>query len=259
MPTYNQSQYIGQAIDSVLAQTMEDWELIVVDNHSTDGTPEVIDSYGDPRIRRIEIHNNGVIAASRNLGIAQASGWYVAFLDSDDVWLPHKLQLQVDYLRAHPDIALLGGRFHFLQGDQVSPEPRPKDFYLRLPRHLCLALVKNVFITSSVIAPKNVIDAYNGFDESPGLIAIEDFDLWFRIVENHETAIHDTPVLHYRIHERNTGKGVKRFAKTHLGILSKWRTRMHPALWTLRALLSAIRLTQRAAMAALASATGKSK
>ena len=92
IPTYNHAHYLGCALESVLNQTYTNWEAIVIDNHSTDNTDEVMASFTDPRITYLKIHNNGVIAASRNAGILTAKGKWVAFLDSDDRWYPRKFE-----------------------------------------------------------------------------------------------------------------------------------------------------------------------
>ena len=94
-PTFNCAPLLRRAIDSVLQQTHQDWELLVVDNHSTDGTEELVRGYRDTRIRYFKIQNNGVIAASRNLAISQAKGEWLAFLDADDWWMPQKLEVSV--------------------------------------------------------------------------------------------------------------------------------------------------------------------
>ena len=95
MPTYNHAQFIKDAIDSVRGQTYLNWELIIIDNYSEDNTRDIIEAYADDRIRYVQFRNNGIIAASRNRGIEQAQGEYVAFIDSDDVWLPEKISWQV--------------------------------------------------------------------------------------------------------------------------------------------------------------------
>ena len=84
IPTYNHANYLSKALQSVLDQTYKNWEAIVIDNHSTDDTNEVINRYVDPRIKYLKIHNCGVIAKSRNVGIQTAKGEWIAFLDSDD-------------------------------------------------------------------------------------------------------------------------------------------------------------------------------
>jgi len=95
IPTYNHAGFLRRALQSVIDQTYSRWEAIVIDNHSEDETDEVVRSFADARIRMIKIRNHGVIAASRNRGIAEAAGEWVAFLDSDDCWYPRKLEVVI--------------------------------------------------------------------------------------------------------------------------------------------------------------------
>ena len=92
VPTFNHGHYLGRALQSVINQSYTNWELIVINNHSTDNTDEVIFGLSDKRINHFKIHNNGVIGASRNAGIKLAKGEWIAFLDSDDWWHPDKLK-----------------------------------------------------------------------------------------------------------------------------------------------------------------------
>ena len=107
IPTYNNSPLLMKAIKSVLDQDYQYWELIIVDNNSTDDTIDVIESFNDERIRYILIQNNGVIAKSRNIGIINAAGEYIAFLDSDDAWSKNKLSLCVKCLQEDPSIDII--------------------------------------------------------------------------------------------------------------------------------------------------------
>ena len=101
LPTYNRaSSYLKEAIDSVINQSYMNWELIVIDNNSTDNTIDLVKSYKSNKIFIYQINNNGVIAKSRNLGIEKSSGDYVAFLDSDDFWYKNKLQKCVDEIKS---------------------------------------------------------------------------------------------------------------------------------------------------------------
>ena len=97
MPTYNQIEYLKKSIQSVIDQSYKNWEIIVVDNESTDGTYAYLKSVENKSIKIYSIKNYGVIAASRNLGIKHSCGDLIAFLDSDDIWYQHKLQKVVDY------------------------------------------------------------------------------------------------------------------------------------------------------------------
>ena len=98
IPTYKRVKKLKRAIDSVLNQTFINWEIIIIDNHSDDGTKELIDNYKNPKIKILLIRNNGNIAKSRNLGIKKSKGKYLALLDSDDLWTPNKLQICIKAL-----------------------------------------------------------------------------------------------------------------------------------------------------------------
>jgi glycosyltransferase involved in cell wall biosynthesis len=102
IPTYNRARVLGRALDSVCRQTLADMEILVVDDASTDDTESFVESYGDPRVRYIKCDQNGGPAAARNVGMVQAKGRYIAFLDSDDEWTPEKLALQVARMDAEP-------------------------------------------------------------------------------------------------------------------------------------------------------------
>lgn len=104
LPTYNRALCIERAVSSVICQTLSNWELIIIDNNSTDNTVELIDNFKDVRISITKIENNGIVARSRNLGISLASGTFVAFLDSDDWWVPEKLEIAVSALQDGHDV-----------------------------------------------------------------------------------------------------------------------------------------------------------
>ena len=97
IPTYNHAKYLGRSLQSVINQTYKNWEVIIIDNHSTDDTLNLVNSFTDERIKYLKIHNNGIIAKSRNLGIKTAKGDWIAFLDSDDWWSYNKLEKCMSY------------------------------------------------------------------------------------------------------------------------------------------------------------------
>lgn len=126
-PTYNRAEYLKTAVDSVLAQTYSDWELLVVDDNKLDSearkaTAEVMLHYTDPRIRYIQNEMNVGGAAARNVGIAQAKGEYTAFLDDDDMYLPDRLRVQVEAMKEHDwDVCVMdGATFQYETGEPVS-------------------------------------------------------------------------------------------------------------------------------------------
>ena len=98
MPLYNAEKFVGEAIDSVLVQSYANWELIVVDDGSTDASPDIVRAYSDPRIRMVQHDCNKGVAAARNTALSHASGDYLAFFDSDDVWLENKLERQLEFM-----------------------------------------------------------------------------------------------------------------------------------------------------------------
>ena len=122
IPTFNRKNELIRAINSVLKQTYTFWELLIVDNHSSDGTLNYINSIDDNRIRFLSINNNGVIASSRNLGIRQSTGEYIAFLDSDDWWKEDKLEKSIAYLERGYDFI-----YHSMEITSSS-KPRPTFF-----------------------------------------------------------------------------------------------------------------------------------
>ena len=177
IPTFNHAKFLKKALDSVVAQTFQNWEAVVVNNFSTDNTIEVVNSFADPRIKLFNFSNNGVIAASRNHGLKEAAGDFIAFLDSDDVWYPNKLQKCVEQ-------ALTGDQFicHgelWINSDLtqriVMYGPASNATYNRL-------LYKgNCISTSTTFIAKPLLDSVQGFDENPEIITTEDYDLWLRL------------------------------------------------------------------------------
>ena len=117
--TYNRALLLQKAILSVLNQTFQDFEIIVVNNYSTDNTIEVVRSFNDERIRIINIRNKGIIAKSHNVGLKESHGDYIAFLDDDDLWCPEKLEIQVAYLRKHPEYYLVYSNAWFIDENGV--------------------------------------------------------------------------------------------------------------------------------------------
>jgi glycosyltransferase involved in cell wall biosynthesis len=118
IPAFNAARYLGEALDSVFGQTLTDLELVVVDDGSTDETPQVVQGYGS-RVRYVRQPNAGV-ASARNRGVAESSGRYVAFLDADDVWLPGKLERQLEALAARPSARVCHSDFD-LMGAGTAP------------------------------------------------------------------------------------------------------------------------------------------
>ncbi|KIC63424.1 glycosyltransferase family 2 protein [Chryseobacterium taiwanense] len=176
IPTYNHAELIGRCIESLLCQSYQNWEAIVVNNFSEDNTIEVVERYNDPRIRLINNANGGVIAVSRNKGLSVAKGNWICFLDSDDWWYPNKLEVCLPYLNdydlVHHNLDIytsLGKSNKIAKGRDLEG-----NFYKNL-------LIKgNGVLNSSVIIKKEIVDWIGKISEDKMLIAVEDYDYWIR-------------------------------------------------------------------------------
>jgi glycosyltransferase involved in cell wall biosynthesis len=182
IPSYNHAKYLGRALQSILDQTYTNWEAIVIDNHSTDNTDEVMTSFTDQRITYLKIHNNGIIAASRNALIQAAKGEWIAFLDSDDWWSQDKLQVCFNYINDKVDLV-----YHDMEmvPDKNKSFRRKiiKSWQVRTPVLIDLLLRGNAIVNSSAMVRKTIIQKLNGINESDKMIAAEDYNTWLRIAQ----------------------------------------------------------------------------
>lgn len=184
MPAFNAESHIAESIQTVFEQTFADWELIVVDDGSTDSTAEVVARYQaeDPRIHLVR-RDNGGQAAARNTGIRQSSAPVVAFLDADDLWLPEKLARQLDILQqTHADLVYCDGYVFY---DDGSPERA--DFFAIVPGAVSgptmfrLLYARNRIATLSVVVRRQALERVGCFVESRRFQNCEDYDLWLRL------------------------------------------------------------------------------
>jgi glycosyltransferase involved in cell wall biosynthesis len=175
IPTHNRKAFVQEAVDSVLAQTYEDFELIVVDDGSTDGTGKVLKRY-ENRLLYLYQANQGVSAA-RNNGLALAQGEFIAFLDSDDLWLPKKLAIQVAFMDQHPQAQICyTDELWIRRGKRVNPKKRHAKCSGEIYHH-CLPLC--IISPSSALMRRGLFAQVGTFD--PGLPVCEDYDLWLRV------------------------------------------------------------------------------
>ena len=197
IPTYNRAAMLRQALESVRLQQMEGVEIIVVDDGSTDGTPRVVQEF-QPGIVYLKQSQQGV-AAARNLGIRHSKAPYIAFLDSDDLWLPGKLKKQIEFLQSRPGIGLLYARMWSYHVD--SPDQRRLDPRVVARTFHDLLNGPNTVTTSTVMVRRECFDTVGVFD--PRLRAAEDHELWLRIVRRFPIAFLDEVVAEYRRHGNN--------------------------------------------------------
>ena len=189
IPTYNRAACLKEAIESVLNQTYKQFELIVVDDGSTDATGELFLQYG---AKLLVLHaGHGGPSAARNCGIAAARGDYITFLDSDDVWLPDKLRAQMLFFQDHPEARVCQTEEIWIRnGVRVNPMKKHKK-YSGWIFEQCLPLC--IVSPSSVMIERSVFDRVGLFDET--FLACEDYDLWLRIAARYPIYLIETPLI----------------------------------------------------------------
>jgi glycosyltransferase involved in cell wall biosynthesis len=188
IPTYNRASTLPRALDSVRAQTLPPHEIIVVDDGSDDETSRLMaEEYADCHCLR---QANRGVSSARNLGIEQASGEWIALLDSDDTWLPDKLALQAEALRRHPGLRICHTEEIWIRnGTRVNPMRKHAKQGGRIFQR-CLPLC--VISPSSVVLHRDLFSIYGGFDTS--LPACEDYDLWLRLCAHEEVLFIEKPL-----------------------------------------------------------------
>ena len=189
IPTYNRGWILREAIDSVLSQDFTDYELIVVDDGSTDNTREILDSYG--QVLFVFQQPNKGVSAARNRGLAESHAQLVAFLDSDDLWLPQKLARQIEFFNSNPAALICQTEETWVRnGVRVNPKRRHHKFSGMIFEHsLALCLVS----PSAVMICKTLFDTVGLFDEC--LPACEDYDLWLRVSCRYPVFLIDEPLI----------------------------------------------------------------
>jgi glycosyltransferase involved in cell wall biosynthesis len=199
IPAYNAARWIAETLDSVLAQTFRDFEVIVVDDGSTDETPDVVGRYGS-RVRYLRKEKGGTPSA-RNAGIRAARGSYIAFVDADDLWLPEKLQLQMELFLKQRDLAWTYCDTVLFQSETArllyKTSQRTKMYAGDILRPL---LLRDFIHSGAPVIKREVFDAVGYFDESPLLQSGEDWSMWLRIASRYPIGFIDLPLVKYRIH-----------------------------------------------------------
>lgn len=180
IPTYNRAEDLKRALQSVFDQTFTNWEVVVVDNHSVDDTDSLIKSFNNQKIKLFKIHNSGIISASRNLGLKHALGEYIAFLDSDDWWLPKKLEESIKYMIQGADI-VYHDLFYVTKSDQRFNWRRVRGRKLKSPVFYDLLESGNALPNSSVVVRKKLLNEIKGLSEDKDMVSSEDYDAWLRI------------------------------------------------------------------------------
>ena len=229
IPVYNRETVIQRAIMSVINQTIKDWEIIIWDDGSSDNTVEKVKEINDSRIRIYSAPNRGV-AGARNQAVAKAQGEWIAFLDSDDEWLPEKLEKQIEVVRKKPEIDLVFCSAKKAMGDELEMKPtisreflEDMDLSLTMIAPDCLEITRNLaenvfnFALSiqSVLIKKTLFDSVGGFNES--LRNSEDREFWWRVIlGGAKVAVITKPLVRIHRSEEHLSAYSKTYLEHHL-------------------------------------------
>jgi glycosyltransferase involved in cell wall biosynthesis len=202
MAVHNAGKYIRQAIDSALRQTLADFELIVIDDASTDGSLQMVQVYSDPRIHIIENSVQKGPSYSRNKGLERARGDYIAILDADDIALSDRLRIQSDYLDATPDVSLVGSSSETIdQEGNILGQDRVRRDPLTLR---WLLLFGNCFVHSTVMFRRDAVESGGGYDEA--MPPAEDYDLYVRLAAHGTVALLEDVLCQWRDHPESLSR-----------------------------------------------------
>ena len=209
MPTFNRVEFLAPALESVLAQTFCDWELIIADDGSDEATRAYLQCIAaPPRIRVIWLQHCGRPGAVRNAALREARGEFIAFLDSDDLWLPQKLQLQIASLRRRASRRWSYTRFTLVDATGRPSSPRNVKHWAAPDGWIMEKILteETVIALPSVIVSRQFLEAQAGFDEE--LVMCEDDELWLRLATHSEIDSIDEPLTLVRRHGQHSGSDV---------------------------------------------------
>jgi len=256
LPTFNRLQYLRVAVDSVFAQTYEDWELIVADDGSEEETRAYLHGLAQkPKVRVFWLAHSGLPGAVRNVALRQAQGEFIAFLDSDDLWMPAKLELQLAMLRARPSLQWSYTAINHINhaGVQINAAISARWVWYEGPIFEHLLTVKARIAMPTVVVKRELLEQLGGFDEHQELH--EDYHLWLRLAMLSEIGVLRQPLACVRVHSEHFSR---------FGIYSlEARTRMLEKIHTLvpgssqRAAVRTARARNAALLATATAAAGR--
>lgn len=194
MPVYNAGLYVGEAISSILQQTFSDFELLILNDGSTDDTIQKLRMFEDTRIRIIQNENNRGLVYTLNYGIQLSEGEYIARMDGDDISLPYRLERQVEYMDHHPEIGVCGSYVQLMNSEEVWTMPQDSN------EIKALLLLHCPFVHPSVMIRKATLIHY-GIYYDPDYAHAEDYDLWVRLAEVTQLTNIQEVLLLYRLHD----------------------------------------------------------
>ena len=212
--TYNNERFIAETVESVLNQTYKEYEIVVVDDGSVDGTRDALIPY----MQKIRYHykENGGIASAKNAGISLSETEFVAFLDHDDLWVPDKLQLQMEHFNENPQIGLVYAKYtSFRDGKELRTKPE-KGYSGWIFKEL---LSKSFIQTSTVVVKRECLDAVGPYDETFSLG--DEYDMFLRISKKFQCGFIDKGLTRYRVHDTNASNNDFLFDNENLGVYKK--------------------------------------
>lgn len=220
VPTYNRAGMIHRAIESIKVQTFNDWELIVVDDASTDNTEEIIRTYvkNDQRIRYLKHEKNKGGSVARNSGIQISKGSYIAFLDDDDRWHPEKLRLQYDYLQNYPETGLIYSGFCYVdyETDKIIKRVRP-----RYQGNVSSIILKtNIIGSPTPLIRSECFQRAGLFDDQ--LTSCQDWDMWIRISQYYSFAYFKECLAEVTMHGRQISSNLSSKIDSRNKLLDKY-------------------------------------
>lgn len=228
IPTYNRSDKVKKAVESVLSQTFADFEILVIDDGSTDDTEAIIKSFTDPRITYQWQTNYGGPSKPRNSGIAIAKGSWVCFLDADDWWTPNKLEICNRVISDNTD--LIYHDLYLVNGKQEL-KGSIKSCKLKKPVLTNLLVLGNIIANSSVVVRKTLLDRVGGINEDKAIIAAEDFDTWLKIAAITDNFEYIPQNLGYYLMHEN-GISQKDMSNVYEAVVDKYFDLLNPAQLT---------------------------
>jgi glycosyltransferase involved in cell wall biosynthesis len=213
IPTYNRATLLVEAVQSALAQTFGDVEVIIADDGSTDGSAELVAALGDERVELLRLDHSGMPAVARNAAFSRSRGEFVAFLDSDDVWFPEKLERQVAVLDRSQGVGLVCSNASIIDedGNEIRRHYLPPGEGAS-GEVLEQLLEVNFVVNSSAVTRRTLIERAGAFSEDPRLRAVEDYDLWLRLGATCEVVYLAEVLVGYREHSESLRAHVPRMA-----------------------------------------------
>jgi glycosyltransferase involved in cell wall biosynthesis len=228
IPVYNGERYLSDTIRSVIAQSENNWEIVAVNDGSTDRSLALLEDFAikfPDRIRVISV-NNGGVSRARNTGVTEAKGDYIAFLDQDDLWMPQKLQLQVEQFRSDKNLGISYTNESIIDHAGSVVQEKVLIFKDKINRGFVFEYLvfENFVPISSVMIRKDLFTAIGGFD--PQYSLAEDYDFILKAVNIAPVDYIDAPLLLYREHgESGTYKKIDQITKEAFSIFHSWKTR----------------------------------